>query len=460
MREGHADKTREQRRRRQQRQPGSKRNAPSPFTRPRRQHAWRGGDGLQSESSPFTRPRRQRAGVIAAAAALFIVLASLGTIVALSPQLARDDDYAQLLADAQAQAEQAEAQAEQAQREAQEAAEKEANGPFVQTETMYTYDEMVDDIAHLVARYPDLCRTETLGTSRLGRAIPLVVLGNPDAGRNIFVQSTIHAREYIASQTVMAMVERYCQSYESGSYGGLSFKRMLDSTCFYIVPMANPDGVQIAQTGSEGIASATLRKLIDASDHTAWKANAAGVDLNRNFPSGWMNTDDASSSEVTSAASEGYPGPSPLSEPETRALAELAQAREYCCYLSYHQAGNLIYYDEAGNTTENSEASTRLAQAVHDATATAGSSAYLLSSLKENALARDSETAASELAGGGFSDWVQLQLNKPAVTLELGRAGTRAGETPPGLPPAGQGEAGQVFEQNKEVWAAVAALYL
>ena len=421
----------------------------------------RAGEGdIRAASASAPRPKPRRSGLVATSLVLFIVLASFGAVVALSPQLASDDDYEQLLADAQEQASKAEADAAQAQREAQEAAEREANGPFVQTETMYTYDEMVDDIAHLVARYPQLCRTETLGTSRLGRAIPLLVLGNPDAGRNIFVQSTIHAREYIASQTVMAMVERYCQGYESGSYAGLSFKRMLDSACFYIVPMANPDGVQIAQTGSEGIASATLRKLIDAGDHTKWKANAAGVDLNRNFPSGWMNTDDSSSSEVTSAASEGYPGPSPLSEPETRALADLAQAREYCCYLSYHQAGNLIYYDEAGNTTENSEASTRLAQTVRDATATGGNSAYLLSSLKENALARDSETAASELAGGGFSDWVQLQLNKPAVTLELGRAGTRAGETPPGLPPAGQGEAGQVFEQNKEVWAAVAALYL
>ena len=45
-----------------------------------------------------------------------------------------------------------------------------------------------------------------------------------------------------------------------------------------------------------------------------WKANARGVDLNRNFDIGW-----ASYIGAPAPYGEGYKGPSPASEPETQA---------------------------------------------------------------------------------------------------------------------------------------------
>ncbi len=67
--------------------------------------------------------------------------------------------------------------------------------------------------------------------------------------------------------------------------------------------MVNPDGVTISQKGVDGISDAVLKSQLedcyqqdlvsgnaysDSRQYFAlWKANARGVDLNRNFDAGW-----------------------------------------------------------------------------------------------------------------------------------------------------------------------------
>lgn len=58
------------------------------------------------------------------------------------------------------------------------------------------------------------------------------------------------------------------------------------------------------------------------------RQNAKGVDLNRNFPIGW---------EPGEFGSDYYPGPTPLSEPESSALAELIDSLEPSQIVSVHQ---------------------------------------------------------------------------------------------------------------------------
>ena len=279
----------------------------------------------------------------------------------------------------------------------------------VQLTSTYTYDEMNQDIAELVAKYPGIVSSGSAGTSVLGRSIPLVILGNPAAPHAIMIQSSIHAREYIVTQTTMATIEYYAMQYAAGNYADV-----LASTCFYIVPMANPDGVIMAQNFAPD-----------------WKANANGVDLNRNFPTGWELTKGASAPGASK-----FKGFFPASEPETLAIMSLATARDYSCYISYHQQGNIIYYDDDLTSPVTSALSTALAMTV--------------GAVNKYALVN---TAGSNASGtttyGGFGDFVLMGLQKPGITVECGSAyGAR-----------GQSQCSTIFLKNVETWAAAARLF-
>ncbi|MBQ7563167.1 MAG: hypothetical protein IJT16_04155 [Lachnospiraceae bacterium] len=280
---------------------------------------------------------------------------------------------------------------------------------IVQLTSTYTYAEMCQDIAELTQAYPGIVSSGAIGTSVLGNSIPLIILGNPAAPHNIMIQSSIHGREYIVTQTTMATIEYYAMQFAAGNYADV-----LASTCFYIVPMANPDGVTMAQA-------------IDSS----WKANANGVDLNRNFPTLWELTKGAAAPGAAK-----FKGFLPGSEPETQALMSLAMARDYCCYLNYHQQGNIIYYDDDLTSPVVSALSTALAKTVgaingYGLVNTAGSN------------------ASGTTTYGGFGDFVLLGLQKPGITVECGSA----------YGAAGQGQAASIFQRNAESWAAVARLF-
>ena len=281
----------------------------------------------------------------------------------------------------------------------------------VQLGSTYTYEEMVGDINELCSLYPGIVGCRSAGSTVQGRSIPVVVLGNPAAPHAIMIQSAIHSREYVVSQTTLATVEYIAQMMSSGQ-----LPDVMAGTCFYVVPMSNPDGVVMSQTAAPG-----------------WKANANGVDLNRNFNCNWqfLNT-----KGVTVPGPEEFKGYAPESEPEVRALTGLAVSRGFDCYISYHQQGNLIYYDDDFVSPQVSALSAMVASAIHS------SNGYRLYNLKT--------TNASGLTTmGGFTDWIQVSLGRPAVTVECGT----------GWGASSQGQALSIFNRNKNSWIAAARLF-
>lgn len=303
---------------------------------------------------------------------------------------------------------------------------KTAQYPVVQTQTMYTYEEMNEDIKELHTLYPDLVTVGSTGTSALGRNIPYFTIGNINSGHNILIQSTVHAREYIATQVVMKMAEYYLSQDAQNP-------ELLDNVCFYIMPMNNPDGVAITQFGTKYITNQDTVNFVKSTGHISeWKANAMGVDINRNFDIGWENL----TPRVKGRSYKDYKGDTKVSEPETKALINFASARNYDCFLSYHMQGNVIYYDEPGNTIENSTRSTLLAKAISNV------NGYQLRNLNVS-------VATNEVQQGGFNDWVQIRFNKPGCTIELGTS----------LPPKAQKTATFIYNKNRDTWKAVAKLY-
>ena len=87
--------------------------------------------------------------------------------------------------------------------------------------------------------------------------------------------------------------------------------------------VANPDGYNF--TFSQDPNKRTHRKnRRKVGCQTENDGNGDGVDLNRNFPVGFNNN----SLVQDDHCSKTYPGPNPLSEPETRAIRDAFQVRK------------------------------------------------------------------------------------------------------------------------------------
>ena len=308
------------------------------------------------------------------------------------------------------------------------------SSPLVKVAEKYTYDQMSQDIQELASRYSSLMKVNTIGTTLDGRNLYEVVVGNINAEKHVLIHGGIHAREYMTPLLIMKQLEYGLAFYGTGSYEGRLLSDLFNKTAIHYVPMVNPDGITISQSGIGGIRSEELRRTIEqcyqndlAQGRTSaamerylnyWKANGRGVDLNQNFPADW---EEVTSSDMPSYAT--YKGAAPLSEPESQALANLIQSRNWTATISYHSMGNIIYWDYPGNTVS--------AQSQELANAVSAKTGYRL---------------AGSSGHGGFKDWLQIKENPiPSLTIEVGSVSC----------PMPLTEFTDVWNKNQEVWAAV-----
>lgn len=153
---------------------------------------------------------------------------------------------------------------------------------------------------------------ETIGYSSRGRAINAYFFGN--GLRAVVYTGAIHGNE-IGTKYLM---DRWIQDLEANA------RSIPGDKTIVVVPQLNPDGVA---SGS--------------------RVSARNVDLNRNFAtSDWQ-------SDITDVNNRPFPGgggPSPMSEPETKAVAGLVRRLRPIMVASYHSIGGVV----AGNQTGNS----------------------------------------------------------------------------------------------------------
>ena len=214
----------------------------------------------------------------------------------------------------------------------------------------YSYADMSRDIKKMAQFYQDVIELSVLSRTADNNNIYCVRLGNKDAKKKVVIQSAMHAREWLNSQLLMKMLERCCKSYYSGKYGGVTYKKLFNNVCFYIVPMLNPDGVNISQYGLGRIKSASLRRLVKKlgrGRYSRWKANAKGVDLNKNFSAGFRK----GNARGSKRGPAGYSGPYVCSERESRALQNLVNKVKPKAVINYHEAGRVIYYTKSSSLT-------------------------------------------------------------------------------------------------------------
>jgi hypothetical protein len=263
----------------------------------------------------------------------------------------------------------------------------------------YRYEQMVADAQTLADQYPGLIQTDSIGQSVEGRELLLIKLGTGE--KKLLLLGAHHAREYITATFLMETADEYARAAVTGGiYGDYDLAALLKEVTMYIVPMVNPDGVNLVQNGVETVKDPekvkSMRMLKDS--FAEWKANINGVDLNRQYPCHW--DEKASNTDVPS--SEMYKGTAPATEPEVQAVMTLCNSNDFALAASFHTKGEVIYWADSG-TDDAIAAGSTIAQSLADVTG------YELMPVSED----------PTVYGAGFENWFRQDFERPGFCVEL-----------------------------------------
>lgn len=221
--------------------------------------------------------------------------------------------------------------------------------PIVQTDVPTTAELCQKTITDLVRAYPFM-RTETITTTAFGRPISTLVIGQ--GPRKVLYTAAHHANEWITTPVLLKFAEELAQAIqEDGSLAGISARALSEQATIYMVPMVNPDGVDLvtgAITPGEiqyEIATGLAQNYPNIPFPDGWKANLLGVDLNLNYPAGWLRAREIKFAQgYTRPGPRDFVGRAPLTQRETRTLAEYTEYLDPALVLAYHSQGKVIYW--------------------------------------------------------------------------------------------------------------------
>ena len=266
---------------------------------------------------------------------------------------------------------------------------------LIQVEQNYSYEKFKDDLVLLQRVYPFI-QQSSIGKSVLGRDIPEVLIGKGE--KNYHYNGSFHANEWITTLVIMTFLNDYLLALTNlGDIRGVQMLPLYDSTSLSIVPMVNPDGVNLVINGppvNEPYRSRVIEWNKGSNDFSGWKANIRGVDLNDQFPALWELE---KAQRLTKPGPRDYPGEGPLTEPEAIAMAELTKKRNFSRVLAFHTQGKEIYWG-----FENLEPP------------------YSEVIVKEFSRVSGYNPVKTVESYAGYKDWFIQDWRRPGFTVELG----------------------------------------
>lgn len=156
---------------------------------------------------------------------------------------------------------------------------------IVNTSVKYNSNILKSDINSLMLHYPFI-NLITIGYSVLEKPIYCIKLGNGPT--EVFYFGAIHANEWITCNLLIKFIEDLCNAYSKNSnIIGYNIRNIFKHVTFYIVPMSNPDGVDLVNGNINLNSNAYLYARYISNKYPSipfpdgWKANIKGVDFKK-----------------------------------------------------------------------------------------------------------------------------------------------------------------------------------
>lgn len=275
---------------------------------------------------------------------------------------------------------------------------------IVRTDIPVTSAENQRVIGEIVRTYP-FARTEVIANTAFQRPVSTLVIGT--GTRKVIFSASHHANEWITTLVLLKFAEDYAKAIsEGGRIYDEDARALAENVTVYMVPMVDPDGVDLV-TGAipEGDIQYDLARRLSENYPAipfpdGWKANLLGVDLNLQYPAGWLQAREIKFTQgFTRPGPRDYVGRAPLNQFESRALAEYTRYIDPDLVLAFHSQGKEIYWQFMDIQVSGAE---ELGRKMADA------SGYTLANVPY----------ASGFAG--YKDWFIQEFRKPGYTVEVG----------------------------------------
>jgi g-D-glutamyl-meso-diaminopimelate peptidase len=294
--------------------------------------------------------------------------------------------------------------------------------PVVNGNKRYNFEALTADIAQLKSIFPFI-QVNNIGKSVLGKPIQEIRLGK--GTKKVHFDASFHANEWITSSILMSLLNHFLLSLTNVKpIRGISTMPLYQSVDLSIVPMVNPDGVNLVIDGPpDEMRDQVLRINKGSSDFTGWKANIRGVDLNNQFPAKWEIEKERKVEKAP--APRDFPGDAPLTEPESIAMANLAKTRQFNRMLAFHTQGEEFYWGFEGLEPPESQVLAAEFARVSGYTPVQYIDSY-----------------------AGYKDWFIQDFRRPGFTIELGS----------GINPLPLSQFDEIFEEVLGIY--LAALYM
>lgn len=236
----------------------------------------------------------------------------------------------------------------------------------------------------------------TIGKSVLETSIQEIRIGKGE--KKVHMNASFHANEWITTLVLMTLVNKYLYSLTNGNHlRGNNPISLYKTVELSIVPMVNPDGVDLVLNGPPPKRQEDVIKINGGcKDFIHWKANIRGVDLNKQYPASWEKLKNSPKHPKLPAPRD-YPGDSPLTEPEAIAMADLVKNNSFNYIVAFHTQGREFYWGYEGFEPAEAEE-----------------------------LAKEFERVSGYQAiryvdsHAGYKDWYIQEFKRPGFTLELG----------------------------------------
>ncbi|MFE6687670.1 M14 family zinc carboxypeptidase [Streptomyces sp. NPDC057743] len=293
----------------------------------------------------------------------------------------------------------------------------------------HTVDAHYAHLDQVASEHPDMAKVVTYGKSWLkekgrgGRDLKAICLTKMQKGDcaldpksakpRFFLMSQIHARELTTGETSWRWIDTLTKDYAKDP----KIKALMDSTEMWVVPITNPDGVDIVAQGGDH--PVLQRKNADDAKGKCSGDGQIGVDLNRNAGTHW-----GGQGTSTEPCSEIYLGSGADSEPENTALEGLFRKLYPAVRTGTGDTDPAPATAKGMMISLHSDASMVLMPWESDHTIHTGNDAALraLAGQMGKITGYKSGQAGEILydASGGSDDWTYDKLGLASFTIEIG----------------------------------------